>query len=231
MFRHIVITALGIILLGTGCSSVSPRNDPRPIEQVLEQAENLVAQKNYAAAAELYRAVLFKEPVVGRHYLRHGEILERIDRDREARQVYRLGLKKIAADDPQHSELVHRLALINANHLYRVAEAEQLLVSLPNNSIERYDLAAFLYYQTGQYEPALELLNTALQRVREADQKALLMYHASLIYHGLEDEKNTFGSLYHAINLSEHLGLIRDIENFWELINQEPLGTKGLPRD
>ena len=106
-----------------------------------------------------------------------------------------------------------------------------MLHQLPGHSIERYDLAAFLYYHSGQYETALDLLNKALVKVREADQKALLMYHASLIYHQLGDVKNTFGSLYHAINLSEHLGLIRDIENFWVEINKDqPLGATGLPR-
>lgn len=231
MFVKSLITALCTLLLLAGCAAVSPTNDSRSLDELIEQADNLVSQKKYEAAADLYRSIIGKEPQVGRHYLRHGELLERIDRDRDARTVYKLGLEQIGADDPDRTEIVHRLALISAHHLYRLEEAEQLLVSLPNSSIERHDLAAFLYYQTGQYETALELLNSALQKVRKADQKALLMYHASLIYHKLEDEKNTFGSLYHAINLSEHLGLIRDIENFWEEINQEPLGSKGLPRD
>ena len=231
MFLRTFAMVLSCILLLASCSSVTPKSDSRAFDQVVEEAENLVAQKNYAAAADLYRAVIYKEPTIGRHYLRHGEILERIDRDKDARKVYKLALENVAEDDPDHSELILRLAPIDANHLYRLDEAEELLFSLPNSSIERHDLAAFLYYQAAQYEAALELLNKALQQVREADQKALLMYHASLIYHGLGDEKNTFGSLYHAINLSEHLGLIRDIENFWELINEKPLGETGLPKE
>ncbi|MDT8441750.1 MAG: tetratricopeptide repeat protein [Desulfuromonadales bacterium] len=226
-----LLIALSAVLLLSGCAAVALQDDSRTAEQLIEQAENLVGQKKYAEAAELYRAVTSREPTTGEHYLRLGELLERIDRDRDARKVYKRGLEKIGDDDPDRTEIVHRLALISAHHLYRIEEAEQLLVSLPNDSIERHDLAAFLYYQTGQHETALELLNAALQKVRKADQKALLMYHASLIYHKLEDEKNTFGSLYHAINLSEHLGLIRDIENFWEEINQTPLGSRELPRD
>ena len=221
------------LLLVAGCSKqrVMRADDTRPVAEVVSYAEDLVKHKSYASAAVQYAIAIEKDPTVGKNYLRRSEILERIDRDKDARKVYKLALEKVPEDDPDHSELVLRLALINANHLYRLDEAEELLFSLPNSSIERHDLAAFLYYQAAQYEAALELLNKALQQVREADQKALLMYHASLIYHGLEDEKNTFGSLYHAINLSEHLGLIRDIENFWELINEKPLGETGLPKD
>jgi len=109
--------------------------------------------------------------------------------------------------------------LIDANHLFKLDEAEELLQRMPGTSIERYDVAAFLYYQASQYEESLKLLNKALERVRSADQKALLLYHAALVYLKLEDEKNTFGSLYYAINNAEHLGLIRDIEQLWQEIN------------
>ena len=204
-------------------------DDPRPVDQIIADAEELVMLKAYADAADEYAYVVYKEPSIGRYYLRYAELLERIDKDRAAREVYSLALENIPEDVPAKVEIIHRLALIDANHLYKIEEAEELLHMLPSGSIERYDLAAFLYYQAHQYDSALELLNNALERVRDADQKALLMFHASLIYHELGDVKNTFGSLYHAINLSEHLGLIRDIENFWELINQDqPLGT-GYP--
>ncbi|MBW2476990.1 MAG: hypothetical protein JRE16_10145 [Deltaproteobacteria bacterium] len=204
-------------------------NDPRPVEQIIKDAEELVMLKAYADAADEYAYVVYKDPSVGRYYLRYAELLERIDKDNAARKVYSQALENVPEDDPARVEIIHRMALIDANHLFKVEEAEELLHLLPSGSIERYDLAAFLYYQAHQYDSALELLNNALERVRDADQKALLMFHASLIYHELGDVKNTFGSLYHAINLSEHLGLIRDIENFWELINQDqPLGT-GYP--
>lgn len=224
------LVVLGLLL--SGCTGVVRRDDPRPVESIVSRAESLVAAKAYAAAAAEYAILIAKAPTVGKYYLRRGELLERIDEDKQARKVYRAALDRIPEDDPDRIELIHRLALIDANHLYKLDEAEALLAQLPNNSIARYDLAAFLYYQANQPKPALELLNKALARVREADQKALLMYHASLVYHELGDEKNTFGSLYHAINLSEHLGLIRDIENFWELINrEEPLGGRRLPGD
>ena len=63
--------------------------------------------------------------------------------------------------------------------------------------------------------------STALALVRDTDQKVLLMDHALLVYYQLGDEKITFDSLYHAINLSEPLGLFQDIQNFLELINRK----------
>jgi len=225
---HILRTSKAILSLGCalvlclgGCASVSisGKDDPRPVGDIISRAEQLVHNKAYAAAAEQYAAVLVKEPAVGHHYLRRAEILERIDEDKEAYRTYEQAMKMVAEDDPDHLQIMHRLALIDANHLYKLDEAEGLLLRMPGKSVERYDVAAFLLYQASQYEESLKLLNKALERVRSADQKALLLYHAALVYLKLEDEKNTFGSLYYAINNAEHLGLIRDIEQLWQEIN------------
>jgi tetratricopeptide (TPR) repeat protein len=90
-------------------------------------------------------------------------------------------------------------------------------------------LAAFLYYQASQFHEAIKLLNKALEKIRDADQKALLLYHAALIYVKLGDQTNTFGSLYFAINNAEHLGLIRDIEQLWQEFNKEPENIPTSP--
>ena len=110
-----------------------------------------------------------------------------------------------------------------------LAVTEELLKRMPQGSIEKLHTAAFLYYQAGQPDQAILLLNKALERVRSADQKALLLYHATLIYVQLKDQKNTFGSLYYAINNAEHLGLIRDIEQLWEKINEGPIPSLPNP--
>lgn len=217
----VLLGCLFALLLG-GCGGVSVKDDPRPIEDVVSRAEQLVASKAYAAAAEQYAIAILKEPLIGRYYMRRAELLERIDQDKEAQRTYEQALKTVPEQDPDHLQLMHRLALIDANHLYRLDQAEELLQKMPDRSIERYDLAAFLYYQASQYEQSLELLNKALERVRDADQKALLLYHAALVYVKLNDQKNTFGSLYYSINNAEHLGLIRDIEQLWEEINKQP---------
>lgn len=208
-------------LVAGGCSSgVSIKDDHRPVEDVVNRAEQLVKSKAYAAAARQYAIAILKDPTVGKYYLRRSELLERIDQDKEAYGNYRQALEMVPEDDPDHLAIMHRLALINANHLFKIEEAEDLLQRMPENSIEKYDTAAFLYYQASQFDQSIKLLNKALERVRSADMKALLLYHAALVYVKLKDQKNTFGSLYYSINNAEHLGLIRDIEQLWIEINQ-----------
>ncbi len=218
--RYLILLALIIAL--AGCAGRALTNDPRPAAEIVSRAEQLVAAKAYAAAAAQYAIVIAKEPAVGKHYLRRTELLERIDDDKEAYRTYRLAMKQVPESDPNHLALMHRLALINANHLFRIEEAEALLLRMPDKSIEKLDLAAFLYYQSSQYQQAIDLLNKALERVRDADQKALLLYHAALVYRKLDDQKNLFGSLFYSINNAEHLGLIRDIEQLWQEINEPP---------
>ena len=230
MTRFMIAISCTVTLLLGGCAAVSVNEDKRPVEAIINRAEQLIKSKAYAAAAEEYAVIIRKEPTVGRHYLRRAEILERIDEDNEAHSTYERGLKMVPEEDPDQIQLMHRLALVDANHLFKLDEAEELLTRLPPRSIEKLDLAAFLYYQASQYNEAIELLNKALEKVRDADQKALLLYHAALIYVKLGDEKNTFGSLYFAINNAEHLGLIRDIEQLWQKLNEIPEGADTIPK-
>lgn len=229
MIKLFALIGCALALLLGGCAAISTTSDPRPVDEVINQAENLIRSKAYAAAAEQYAIVNLKEPTVGRYYLRRAEILERIDEDNEARSTYKRALKKVPEDDPDYLQIMHRLALIDANHLYRLDEAEELLQRMPAGSIEKLDTAAFLYYQANQPEQAILLLNKALEHVRSADQKALLLYHAALVYVMIKDQKNTFGSLYYSINNAEHLGLIRDIEQLWEKINDIPAAEFSNP--
>lgn len=218
--RLIIAISCTLTLLLGGCAAFAVKEDNRPVEIVISHAEQLVKSKAYAAAADEYAIVISKQPTVASHYLRRAEILERIDKDKEAHRTYEQGLEMVPEDDPDQVQLMHRLALVDANHLFKLDEAEELLTRLPPRSIEKLDLAAFLYYQASQFEEALGLLNKALEKVRDADQKALLLYHAALIYVKLDDQKNTFGSLYFAINNAQHLGLIRDIEQLWQQLNE-----------
>ena len=175
MTKTILLLGCSLVLFIGGCAGVSVKDDPRPVEDVISRAEQLIESKAYAAGARQYAVVIAKEPTVGHHYLRRAEVLERIDEDKDAYRTYEQAMKMVAEDDPDHLGLMHRLALIDANHLYKLDEAEELLQRMPGTSIERYDVAAFLYYQASQYDESLKLLNKALKRVRSADQKALML--------------------------------------------------------
>lgn len=227
---RLILFCCSLIVFLSGCAAVQTKKDLRPADEIVSRAEQLIKSKAYADAARQYAIVISKEPTVGRHYLRHAEVLERIDEDKEAHSTYEKAMKLVPEDDPDHLQIMHRLALIDANHLFKLDEAEELLMRMPDKSIEKLDLAAFLYYQSSQPTLAISLLNKALERVRTPDQKALLLYHAALIYLKLNDQKNTFGSLYYAINNAEHLGLIRDIEQLWQEINADPANAAGFPK-
>lgn len=215
-------------LLLTGCAGLFAPGDPRPTEEIVAQAGTMVANKAYAGAAELYATAQAKEPAIGRHYLRRGELLEALGRDKDARATYRNGLKNVAASAPEYLELCQRLALLSAEHLQDIDTAEDLLAKMPAGSAARIDLAGYLYYQAGQYDLAIKMFNQALELATDPDQKAIVYYHAALVYDALLDDKNSVTSLFHAINHATHLGLIRDVSALWAKVNDnQPLPRAG----
>jgi len=54
------------LLLG-GCAAVSVNEDKRPVEAIINHAEQLIKSKAYAAAAEEYAVIITKEPTIGSH--------------------------------------------------------------------------------------------------------------------------------------------------------------------
>lgn len=221
-------TFLMILLLAgllTGCAMMAP-TDPRPAKELVAAAEDLVSRKAYHDASELYAKAIAKDPGNAGYYLRRGELLEVLDDVKTASEVYKKGLRKLSDTAPERQQLTYQLALLSATNLYDLDKAEELLETLPLGSVPRLDLSAYLYLQTGQTEEALKMLNQALPRAEEPNQKALILYHAALIYDQYHDEKNTFTSLYHAINSATHLGLIRKIEELWMKIS----GSQPLPQ-
>lgn len=205
---------LSVIFLCTGCAFLQ-RPDPPMAETFRQEAEALVVQQDYAAAAERFAAAIRLHSDSGTLYLRRGELLERNDCPAKARRNYQTGLKKISADDPLRPELVHRLALLLALKLDSAAEARPLLLQLPIDSPRRDDLLGVLASIEGNQREALLRFNAALAQNPDKNLVATILYHAALAYQRLGDEKNTSGSLYNAINFTSNLATARDIENLW----------------
>jgi len=218
------LALLVALLTLTGCAGLFANTEQRSEEQLVAAAEELVAGKAYLQAAELYGRAIAKQPQNGRYYLRQGELLEALGLYSQARDSYSNGLVKLAEDAPERLEVMQRLALVSAYHLGDIDTAETLVGKLPGGSVPRLDLTGYLYYHGRMYEDALKRFNQALAVTRIADQKALVLFHAALVYTALNDEKNAVTSLFHAINNATHLGLIRDISEIWEKVNaSEPL--------
>jgi tetratricopeptide (TPR) repeat protein len=225
--RHLsLLVALALL---TGCAVLFPV-DRRAAEEVATEAEELVARKDYEQAVKLYSKAIAKQPQNGRYYLRRSELLEALSLFKAASDTYRDGLVKLAADAPERLEVIYRLALISAEHLDDIDTAETLLEQLPGATVPRLDLTGYLYYHGRLYEDALKRFNQALSVTKNADQKALILYHAALVYIALNDEKNAVTSLFHAINNATHLGLIRDISELWDKVNaDQPLPRADTP--
>ena len=223
-----LVLLLSLLLTVAGCAGQFTSPDPRPAEEIVAQAEGLIKRKEYAGAAELYATAIVKQPENGRYYLRRSELLEALGRDKEARSSYRAGLTNLPQSAPERLELMHRLALLAAEQLQDIDTAEDLLEQMPAGSGPRLDLAGYLYYQVNQHDLALKMFNQALGVTSDADQKALVLYHAALVYDALKDEKNSVISLFHAINNATHLGLIRDISALWTEVNaSQPLPQRS----
>jgi len=222
---------LGLLLSVAGCSTLFPPADPRTAEELVVQAEDLVKRKAYAGATDLYAKAIDKQPENGRYYLRRSELLEALGRDKEARANYRAGLSKTEKSSPEYLGLMHRMALLSAEHLQDIDTAEDLLEQMPAGSVPRLDLAGYMYYLANQPEQAIKVFNQALGLEQDSDQKAIILYHAALVYDALKDEKNAVTSLFYAINNATHLGLIRDISALWAKVNaNQPLPTPGSPK-
>ena len=227
LFRRLWLLVALVLL--TGCAVLFPV-DRRSAEEVATEAEEQVGRKDYEQAAALYGKAIAKQPQNGRYYLRRSELLESLSLFKAAQDNYRTGLTKVPADAPERQEVIYRLALISAEHLDDIDTAESLLDQLPGASVPRLDLTGYLYYHGRLYEDALKRFNQALSVTKNADQKALILYHAALVYTALNDEKNAVTSLFHAINNATHLGLIRDISELWEKVNvNQPLPRAETP--
>jgi tetratricopeptide (TPR) repeat protein len=227
-FRRLWLLVALVLL--TGCAVLFPV-DRRSAEEVATEAEEQVGRKDYEQAAALYGKAIAKQPQNGRYYLRRSELLESLGLFKAAQDNYRNGLTNVPADAPERQEVIYRLALVSAEHLDDIDTAETLLDQLPGASVPRLDLTGYLYYHGRLYEDALKRFNQALSVTRNADQKALILYHAALVYTALNDEKNAVTSLFHAINNATHLGLIRDISELWDKANaNQPLPRAETPK-
>lgn len=207
---------LPLVLFLAGCTAlISP--DPQRAADYRLQAETAVTEKDWQGGADLLRKAALHAPTDGALALRQAELLERAGDPRGARKVYRRGLKKVS-EESQRQTLAWRLGLLLSLQLDAPAKARPLLEQISPEDPLRADLLGALALQEGDPRQALAYFNRALAAQPDDQVAATILYHAALAYHQVGDEKNTFGSLFHAINRAEHLGVIGDIERLWDAL-------------
>jgi tetratricopeptide (TPR) repeat protein len=211
---------LPLLLLLTGCSLLASP-DPQRADAYRLRAETAVAEKDYRGGADLLRKALPYAPHDGSLALRQGELLERIGDLRGARKTYRRGLKH-AGKTSQQQILAWRLGLLLALQLDAPAKAQPLLEQIPAGTPWRADLLGVLALQDARPREALLHFNQALAAAGDEQTAATVLYHVALAYSRVGDEKNTLGSLFHAINRADHLGVIGDLERLWDALIADP---------
>lgn len=221
-FRLIVL--LLVTILG-GCVVIGPQPDGELGRRQRQHAEQLIKGHDYQAAAKELALATANLPDDNETALRYGEVLEALDRQTEAAGVYRRALKN---DGDRKNQLRYRLALLQALQLNQLPEAVALQRQLPPETLQAGDLQAVILLQQGRTRQALILLADLAKKVRSEDQAAHIAYHAALAYRSLKDDNNTYSSLYQAINRAENLGLIQQIQRFWN--HPQPAGSStGTP--
>lgn len=216
--KAMAVLLLCVLSTLTGCAAARP--DRAAAEQHRQNAQAKTIDRDFTGAATEMALALEKDPKNGQLYLENGEILEAADRPQEAAATYDKG-RRVLRDQPSlHQELTYRLGLLAAGRLDDGPGLQKLLTELPVASIPRRDLEGLLALRQGEARQALVIFNDALQMKPGKGMAARILYHAALAYHRLGDDKNTFGSLYRAVNLAEDVGLLREIELFYLKLNR-----------
>lgn len=210
--------AAGIILMmSAACTLLGPPLDPQLGREQQQQAELLIESRQYKPAAELISLAAQNLPHDGYLCARLGEIYEQLQQFDEARETYRRGLKQ-ASDNL--IDLRYQLARLEAYHYQRLGQAEKLAKDLPDKSWQRADLQALILIRQGKSRKALEILSELVKRVPDPSAASFILFDAALANEQLDNIPGTFGSLYESVNRVEHKGLSRQIENYWNYLNE-----------
>ncbi len=199
--------AAAFLIVLAGCMPAPEKN--------VTAADHLLKKDHTQALRELDQA-LAKESGRTELYLQRGGLLEIAGKAGAARRNYERALKEIAASDPGYPEILWRLALLLAEDFDDASTAGKLAEQLPENSHLREDASGMAELAAGDLSAALDWFNQALSSARSNDARGWTLYHAALTYNRKGDEKNAFGSLYHAINQAENAALVHKIEILWD---------------
>lgn len=214
--RPAIFPLLLPLLFFLGCALAPPGAGPLSPEEHLDRAAKRIRVRDYAGAAGEVEQALRQRPSDARLYLRLGDLLEAQGRDRKARKTFTRGLQTLPAGADGRIEIAYRLALLESLKLDRPEAARNLLPLLPDGSPQQQDLLGVLTLKKGLNREALILFNRILENPLDKETGARILHHAALAYQALGDDDNASKALYNAINYTENLALIQDIEMLWQ---------------
>lgn len=198
-------------------------NSADPLQR---EAQALILGKDYVGAAASLEVAIAKNPHQAGPYLQLCDVLEALGQDAEAQKTLQQGIKAVAAQNPQQTQMKYRSGLLAALKLADRKTAEAMVQNLPSGA-EKSDLQGVLALLDKQSKNALDQFAAALPKAGDPDAEARIHYHAALAHHGAADLDNAMASLFNAINKANNPALIKDIEKLWTELYALQLKARG----
>lgn len=207
---------LGILILIStlfACAPASQQSSGTPAQH-RQWANELLSIHDMEGAAEELRLALAGNPNATDALL-YADVLESMERYKEARKVYRKA-SRYPADPQQKIALDYRLGLLEVSFLNNLSVGERLLAKLPPEGNQWHDLQTVLLLKKGQLQEALMESRRALAKAGNNEEKGWVYYHMAQVYYELRIKGETFGSLYQAVNHGRGYSLVAQITKYWE---------------
>lgn len=205
------------------CAPTTARRDVTPAQH-RQWAQELLSIHDRKGAIEELRQALDGNPNIGDALL-YADLLESQGDYKGARKAYKQAFR-YPADRAQSLTLNYRLALLEATDFDNLKAAAKLGEALPPVDSRHFDLQSLLLFKKGQYQQALTESQRALTMAQNNEEKGWAYFHMAQIYYELRIERDTFGSLFQAVNSARGYGLVARITDYWEARRHAPFPTE-----
>jgi len=208
-----------LILLFSACAPVNTDPDVTPAQH-RQWATELLSIHDISGAILEMKQSMAGNPNINDALL-YADLFESQGDYKAARSVYKKAFK-YPADDLQKQALSYRFALLEASEFDHFSAAEKLIQSLPPIDSRLFDLKSVILLKQGQFKQALEESQRALSQAANNEEKGWVYFHMAQIYFELRVERDTFRSLFLAVNNGRGHGLVSRITNYWEDLRHSP---------
>lgn len=207
---------LGFLILTLSLFACTPaaKQDKISATQHRQWADELLSIRDFDGAIEEMRLALAGNPNIGDALL-YADLLESKGHYKKARQAYKKA-RRYPADAQQTLTLNYRQAILELVFFDNTSVAKKLHASLPPVDSRQFDLKSVLLLKSGQLKQALEESQRALAKAKDNEEKGWAYFHMAQIYYELRIERDTFGSLFHAVNNGRGHSLVAQITDYWE---------------
>lgn len=208
-----LLCVLILLIWLPACAPTTVRNDVSA-SQHRQWAKELLSIRDIDGAIEEMRQSLADNPNI-KDAMLYADLLESRGEYKKARSTYKKATK-YPADSTQKLALTYRLALLEVTDFNNLKTAIKLAATLPPVDSRHFDLKSVILFKQEQYKQALEESQRALARAENNEEKGWAYFHMAQIYYKLRLERDTFGSLFKAVNNGRGYSLVARITDYWE---------------